>query len=132
MVLSRGSALEGGKLLKAETIPRDLITSNEAIEQLGISYARLHDWWQRGVIRSWRMGRRRLVSRAEVRRVLRARDGVKPTPRKAFMGEISGETWGRPEPLREPSRRPALPPALPDLPERPSLPQQGPWGYTVE
>ena len=117
-------------------IPGDLITSREAVDQLGIGYWRLHDWFQRGVIRSWKMGRLRLVSRAEVRRELRKRESVKPVARTSFMGEIARPE--RPERAaasaprhRNPTASPTGP--LPDsAPAGPGWTPAGPWGYTVD
>lgn len=108
-------------------VPRDLITSTEAKDQLGIGYSRLRDWWQRGVIRSWGVGRRRLVSRAEVRRVMRRRDVPRELARKGYMGPLEDQSE-RPEPPA-----PAVPTAHPALPERaPGWTPAGPWGYTGE
>lgn len=109
------------------------MTSWDAVEQLGIGYERLKSWWQRGIVRSWGQGRYRLVSRAEVKRELARRDGVRHIKRKPYFGDVSEVLTASGDPdAPPPPRRPSVPLTLPELPERPSLPQQGPWGYTVE
>ena len=135
-ILSRGPSWKGGKCLKAETIPRDLITSNEALElygpKYGLKYERLKFWWMRGHIRSWTLNKRVLVSRAEVLRELRRRDGVKPRVRKGRQGELTDEALVRG--METPRvARPTTPPPLPELPDRAAgWTSPGPWGYTTD
>ena len=133
--LSRGYLLEGVKLgllmATQQKLPSDLITTREAVDQLGIGYWRLHNWFQRGVIRSWKMGRLRLVSRAEVRRELRKQEVVKPVMRKPFMGEVEAPlVAARAAPRSKKSATHRAPSPTSPLPELPDLPPGLSWDYT--
>lgn len=113
-------------MASAQTIPRDLITLREAVEQMGVSKPRLKFWYLRGIVRSWKLNNRILVSRAEVRRELRRRDGITPRTRKGYMGELSATA----APIGRPQAPRAAAGASPPLPELPDLPPGVPWDYT--
>ena len=121
-----------------QKIPRDLITSREALDTFeGLGYSRLRNWWDRGVIRSWRLKGRRVISRAELRRELEKRDGLRPYTRKGYMGELDAEAIAAPSRAASAAPRAGRKsagahraPVAPPLPELPDLPPGLSWDYT--
>lgn len=113
--------------MQAEKLPADLMPAAEIAERLKMGYWRLHDWYQRGIVRSWRLGRVRVLSLAEVRRELRRRETVKPVKLQPRYGAIEA----LPSASETPAKASSPPPlALPELPGAEWTPG-GPWGYTT-